>query len=544
MDPLKLFEAGQAQQESAYKDYQTAETNRRLLEQQASLERQRAHQAALAEQNAMRQAARDQASNEFRDQNLERQQARDYMSQMMQGQRSYADIMSGYEDYVGSYQKRLDALGQDLDRLAKFQVPTDQNMLNKLYQEEQYYRNIIAPGLSKLGNITELDAAVNQILGKKPPVHPEQLKAIIAPTWQALQAAGIKDSDVIKTELEKALIADVQRRNPQRTNQEIQQRIQEINAERNRIYAAMRRAAPSNKMMSPQEYMAMFYGPFAMMAQGADPSSLSPPRASKKQHYATGMAMIGSFKDGRPVHIRPESFGGTVTSEDGRVQIVPSKHATISDALRIEQLNSQGAKILTQPVIEDDIDIPLSQPKAESARVPKVGEAVAGQKDAAQRQAISQVQEELESSLDEIAKKLGGAVAEIKKNPLQVQNAYDQVLSTLHQFSVAIAQSPQWQLIPGLTPQVVFQKLSERLPQYGLKPIVGKENSLSSLRHMGDTYRDFETQYLNKLRSKPSNELAEAARNHAWMRGSWVVPQNFDDLNQYLADVDAAQARK
>lgn len=550
-DGASLFNKGWELQQQQLQSRLKQEEAERSQRTQDNLEKQRLLQAAQSEQRSQQQIARDQASNQYRDMSLERQQQRDFVGEQARNQQLNSEIFGDYiEDYVGSYQKRLDSLGKEYDQLAQKLLPVDQAAQAKAHMEEQYYTNVVAPSLAKVGNIADLTAALNQVSAKKPFENVEHVKAIIAPAWEQLQSQGIRDPETIQRVLTKVLQDDVASRNPARNNEAIQKRMAEMDAERQRLNGLLQGSGMYNKLMSPQEYMAMRRGPMAM-GQTTDPTQLSPPQANKKQHYATGMAMIGNYKDGKPVHINPQSWGGTVTSEDGRVQIVPSVHATVSDALQIERLNQTGAKILSQPVIEDDIDVPMTAPKAPPQKKANINQELATQNTKQEQEAIKQITAKIDSDLSGVAGQFGAALAQFKENPSASELTYDQIMGALQKVAEQIASRPEAAYL-NITPEVAYQKLLEKLPEFGIKPLAKREkntkdnlqyneHSLQDTINLGENFRDFELRKLRALRGAKSNQLSEEVLSNPWVRGTWAVPNSYNDLIEYQRRLQALQ---
>lgn len=541
-DADATFNTGFQMQQKALEAQLAREQADRAQKAQENLEKQRQLQAAQTDQRMQQQAARDSASNQFRDANLERQQQRDFSTEQMKNQQLNSNIFGDYiEDYVGGYQKRLDSLGQQYDQLAKSMLPRNPEMENKLYQENQYYTNVIAPALAKVGNITDLNAALSTVMGKKSPVNPEHVKAIIANTWTELQSQGIRDPETIQRALTQALQEDVARRNPAQSNEAIQKRMAEIDAERGRLNGVLQGSGIFNKLMSPQEYAAMRLGPLAM-GQTTDPTQLSPPSANKRQHYASGMAMIGTFKDGKPVHINPQSWGGTVTSEDGRIQIVPSIHATVSDVLLIERLNQTGGKALAQPVIEDDVDVPLKEPKAPAQKNPNVNQNLAEQTSKEEQEVRKKVEMAIDANLNKAAQQFGAVITQFKQNPGSGLT-YDTIMRALEKVAVQESSYPEAKYF-NITPEMVYQKLIEKLPEFGIKALPTRENNKHSSQdviNLGNNFRDFYDQKLRRLQGAKSNQLASDIMNNPWVRGTWAVPNNFNDLMEYQRRLQGMQ---
>lgn len=538
-----LFKQGQAMSQNAIQQLQAQEAAARAQRTQDNLERQRMEQNAQAEQRAAQQAARDAASNQYRDASMERQSARDYNTEEFKNRQSQSGIIDDYMDkYVGGYQRRLDALGKEYDQVNGRMLPTDQTRQDAFYKEAQYYNNVVAPALAKVGNITDVNAALTQVMGKKPLENAEHVKAIITPIWAELQSKGIRDPETIQRVLTEALNADVAARNPERGNEAVKARLAEIDSERQRINGLLQGSGLYNKLMSPQEYAAMRLGPM-QMGQMGDPSQLSPPQTSKKQHYASGLAMIGTHKDGKPVHINPQSWGGTVTSEDGRVQIVPSVHATISDALQIERLNQGGGKALPQPVIEDDVDVPLKEPKAPAQKSPNLNQQVAEannkQQTAQQAAAVKDLEGKFDGYFKQKASELGQVIDQFKKNPASGLS-YDQVIFFLQSEAKKVADSQEARYL-GITPQIAYERLTAKLPEFGVKTLPKRENNLQDLVNLGNNYRDFQGTKLSKIRGKQTNQLGEEITSNPWIRGQWVVPNNYDDIISYQQQMQAMQ---
>lgn len=537
MDGFALFNAGQKLTSGALE----AQRQQALLEKQLQAQ-------ALAEARAIEQAryqaaaeARRQESADdlerHREQNLTRQLESDQQKRLRDAAQFYKDLPGEYANHVNRFQTRYDSLGREYDSLLTKQQQLNPSLQYKIISVRDTYNDVARRLAEQVGRSKDINRALTTAYGEanksKLKVSFPEIRGILEEEWKAMVAEGVVDPAVAEERLRNILMANLQEKggyDPASLEQFtlLENRLKEVDAERQRLGKILAGADGVNQLEDFATYVKSRYGPYIAALQGSvSPGELSPPATNKERHYATGLAVIGSLPNGRPVHIRPEAWGGTFTGSDGKVQVVPSVYATMADIVQIEKLNKHGKKILTEPLIEDAVDIPLKEPKAPPIQegmtqpVSQLKQTNATKQD---EQVLAQLNELEKTIIPQAAKSIGDYVKSFKtmQNP---NVSYEDFLSAISGMVQEITASMAHL---GVKPEGVYAALIEELTKTGVIGQLSPDKSTKDkLGVLTDNWRHFHKWQLGPAinKSDPRSILKQQdVVSSPWMRGSWVVP--------------------